>query len=103
MNDTIYLEAARALAGRMMREAGPNPTERIARGFELVLVRQPKPRESEILLSSFRYYLDRYQGDPAAAIQYMESKSTATDASAAAAYAAVASMILNLDEAVTKQ
>jgi hypothetical protein len=103
MNDTIYLEAARALAGRMMREAGPNPTERIERGFELVLARQPKPRESEILLSSFRYYLDRYQGDPAAAIQYMESKSTATDASAAAAYTAVASMILNLDEAVTKQ
>jgi hypothetical protein len=103
MNDLIYLEAARALAGRMQREAGPNPADRIARGFELVLARRPKPRELEILLSSFHHYLDRYQGDPAAAAKYSAGLSTATDTSTAAAYAAVASMILNLDEAVTKE
>jgi Protein of unknown function (DUF1553)/Protein of unknown function (DUF1549)/Concanavalin A-like lectin/glucanases superfamily/Planctomycete cytochrome C len=96
MNDPIYLEAARALAGRMQREAGPDPADRISHGFKLVLARPPKPRESEILLSSFHYYLDRYQGDPAAAARY-------SGGLPAAAYAAVASMILNLDEAVTKE
>jgi hypothetical protein len=101
MNDQIYLEAARALAGRMLLEAGPAPADRIKHGFELVLARQPKPRESEILLSSFHHYLDRYEGDPAAAAKYVGVASK--DPTAIAAYAAIASMILNLDEAVTKE
>ncbi|MCU1260175.1 MAG: hypothetical protein JWO80_3060 [Bryobacterales bacterium] len=103
MNDVIYLEAAGALAGRMMRESGPDPANRIARGFELVLSRMPKPRESEILLSNFRYYLDRYQSDPAAAAKYLGSPSAGKDQFHLAAYTIVASMILNLDAAVTKE
>jgi hypothetical protein len=99
MNDTIYLEAARALAGRMMREAGPEPGDRIARGFELALARLPKAQEAAILLASYRYYLDRYQGDPSAAAQYVGAGAD----SALAAYTAVASTILNLDAVVTKE
>jgi hypothetical protein len=103
MNDLVYLEAARALAGRMMRDAGPDEANRIARGFELVLARKPKARESEILLSDFRYYLDRYQSDPAAAAKYLNSPAGGKDQVSLAAYTTVASMILNLDAAVTKE
>jgi hypothetical protein len=103
MNDVIYLEAAQALALRMTHESGPDPADRIARGFELVLARQPKPRESEILLSAFRYYLDRYQGDPAAASQYVGGSPGEREPSSLAAYTTVASMLLNLDAAVTKE
>lgn len=104
MNDAIYLEAARALAARVAREAGPDPAERIARAFELVLARQPKPKEAGILLAGYRYYLDRYQGDPAAATRYVGAAGALSEApSETAAWAAVASMILNLDEAVTKE
>jgi hypothetical protein len=86
MNDVTFLEAARALAGRMLREGGPTETERIAYGFSLATARPPKSRESDILLSSFHYYQDTLKTDPEVA-----------------AYTAVASLILNLDVTVTKE
>jgi mono/diheme cytochrome c family protein len=85
MNDPEFLEAARALAGRMLREGGATEAERIAYGFRLATARPPKREESEILLSSYRYYLGAYRND------------------AAQAYATVASLILNLDATVTKE
>jgi hypothetical protein len=97
MNDAIFVEAAKALAARMVREGGGDPTERLARGFELVLARKPKPQEAEVLMASYRHYLDRYQGEPSAAAQYSGGDP------AMAAYSAIASVILNLDEAVTKE
>jgi hypothetical protein len=107
MNDVTFLEAARALAGRMTREGGGTQAERIAYGFDLVTARPPRPRESDILLSSFRYYLDTFQGDPAAAEKYLSQgeapSSQGLAASEFAAYTAVASTILNLDVAVTKE
>ncbi|HKD04805.1 MAG TPA: DUF1553 domain-containing protein [Bryobacteraceae bacterium] len=97
MNDPIFVEASKALATRMVREGGSDPGERIARGFELVLARKPRPQEADVLIASYRHYLDRYQGEPAAAAQY------ANGDPAMAAYSAIASVILNLDEAVTKE
>ena len=86
MNDPIFLEAARALAGRMLREGGPTPADRIAYGFRLATARPPKRRESGVLLSSLRYYLDTLPP---------QNRETA-------AYATVASLILNLDAVVSK-
>jgi Protein of unknown function (DUF1553)/Protein of unknown function (DUF1549)/Concanavalin A-like lectin/glucanases superfamily/Planctomycete cytochrome C len=107
MNDVTYLEAARGLALRMVWEAGPSPAERISYGFELATARPPKPREREILLSSYRYNLDMFQGDRAAASKYADVgtalRDSKLDASTAAAYMAVASVILNLDVTVNKE
>jgi hypothetical protein len=106
MNDVTYLEAARKMAERMMREGGSTPVERIGFGFELATARRPGEREREILLGSFGYYRDRFQSDTAAAAQYLAQGEAARDqkldARELAAYAAVASLILNLDAAVTK-
>ena len=71
MNDVTYLEAARRMAERMMREGGQTPASRIAYGFSLATAHAPRPRESEILLSSFGYYRDAFQSDPAAAAKYL--------------------------------
>jgi hypothetical protein len=107
MNDVIFLEAARALSGRMLREGGGSPAQRISYGFELATSRPPKPRESEILLASLRYYLDTFQADRAGAVKYIgvgdAMANSKQDASEAAAYISVASMILNLDVTVTKE
>src|SRR5947207_2584043 len=63
-------------------------------------------REREILRGSLGYYRDRFQSDSAAAVQYLAQGEAARDqkldAPELAAYAAVASLILNLDAAVTK-
>ena len=102
MNDPIFLEAARALAGRILRDGGTNAADRIAYGFELATARMPKPREAEILRSSLQYYLDRFQGDRDSAVRYLGGASAENPAELAA-WSTVASMILNLDVMVTKE
>jgi Protein of unknown function (DUF1553)/Protein of unknown function (DUF1549)/Concanavalin A-like lectin/glucanases superfamily/Planctomycete cytochrome C len=107
MNDVTYLEAARKMAERMMREGGTTPTQRIAYGFELATARQPDRRESEILQSSFNYYRDSFQSDPKTASKYLAQGEAPRDATLdereLAAYATLANMMLNLDATVTKE
>jgi len=107
MNDVTYLEAARKMAERMMREGGTTPQQRIAYGFELATARQPDGRESEILQSSFNYYRDSFQSDPNAASKYLAQGEAPRDKSVdereLAAYATLANMMLNLDATVTKE
>jgi hypothetical protein len=107
MNDLTYLEAARSLAERMVREGGSVPEERIAYAFELATSRLPTPRESEILLSSYRYNLDVFQGDSSSAEKYLGLGNRPLDpklnVSETAAYMNVASVILNLDVTVSKE
>jgi hypothetical protein len=106
MNDVTFLEAARKMAERMMREGGSTPAERIVYGVELATARPPAGRESRILLANFRYELDRFHSDPAAAAQYLAQgeapRDEKLDARELAAYAAVASLILNLDATITR-
>jgi len=107
MNDVTYLEAARKMAERMMREGGSTPAERISYGFELATARRPADRERQILLDSFAYYRDGFQSDPAAAEKYLKQgeapRDEKLDARELAAYAALASVLLNLDATLTKE
>jgi len=106
MNDVTFLEAARKMAERMMREGGSTPAERIGYGFELATARRPDDRESEILSTSFHYYRDLFQNDTKSAQKYLAQgeapRDERLDARELAAYASVASLILNLDSALTK-
>jgi mono/diheme cytochrome c family protein len=106
MNDVTFLEAARKVAERMMREGGSTPGERIAYGFELATARRPGPREQEILMASLGYHRDAFQSDGTSAARYLAQGEAARDqnldARELAAYAAVASLILNLDATLTK-
>jgi hypothetical protein len=106
MNDVTFLEAARKIAERMMREGGSTPAERIAYGFELAGARRPSEREQEILLASFAYNRDEFESDRASAVRYLAqgeaARDESLDARELAAYAAVASLILNLDATLTK-
>ncbi|MBI4905662.1 MAG: DUF1553 domain-containing protein [Acidobacteria bacterium] len=107
MNDVTYLEAARKLAERMMKEGGRAPSERIAYGYRLTTSRVPRPREIEVLLGNYRNRLDYYQTNPEAARMLLKQgdspRDESLDASEVAAFANVASLILNLDETITKQ
>ena len=107
MNDVTYGEASRLFAERMIREGGEQAGERLAYGFELATARQPAESEKEILLRGLRRYEDRYRTTPTDADKLLAQgeypRDESLDAPELAAYTAVASMILNLDETITRE
>jgi len=100
MNDETYLEAARMLAERSLKDEQP-----LESAFVRALGREPSARELDVLTKALQRFEARFAKDPEAAKKLLdvgESKSVNPDPAKLAAYASVASMILNLDEAVTK-
>ena len=107
MNDVTFVEAARKLAERMMTEGGKEPRERIDFAYELVLARPPKPAEMQVLLETLGSFEVRYRGDRRSAKSFVNHGDSPQprklDTRELAAYTSIASLVLNLDEAVTKQ
>ncbi len=107
MDDVTYVEAARFIGQRMMKEGGATPDARLTYGFRLVTGRFPSAGELGLLRGSLQFHLDYFSGKPKEIAAYLsqgESKPDASlDARQLAAYASVASLLLNLDEAVTKE
>lgn len=106
LNDVTYVEAARVMAARVVKQGGATPRDRLAYAFKLATARTPTDREADRLASSFATYLLRFQQDVEAAkklISVGESPATIGDASELAAYTMICNVILNLDETVTKE
>ena len=107
MNDTTFVETARSLAQRVLRDGGPSAAERIDDAFRLVLSRPPRPEETEVLLSLLETYREEFGGDIDAAEEFLGAGESGwdpqTDVRELAAYSAVASLVLNLDETINKQ
>jgi hypothetical protein len=107
MNDVTFVEAARLIAQRMLREAGPASADRLRHGFRLVLGRPPSAAELEALGGSLAFHRDHFAGRPEEARRYLHQGDMPPDPALPvadlAAYTAVASLVLNLDEAVTKE
>ncbi|MGI8785740.1 MAG: DUF1553 domain-containing protein [Acidobacteriota bacterium] len=107
MNDVTFVEAARALGQRMMREGGAEEARRLRHGFRLVTGRLPSAAEERIVTESLRYHRLYFAADPARARKFLSEGDLAVDKSfdavELASYAAVGSLLLNLDETVSKQ
>uniref|UniRef100_A0A7C2JYE2 DUF1553 domain-containing protein n=1 Tax=Schlesneria paludicola TaxID=360056 RepID=A0A7C2JYE2_9PLAN len=107
MNDTQYVEAARRLAERMLTEGGSQPADRLEYGFRLTTARRPTPTELEILRTVFEKQLARFTQDAAAAEKLLAvgeaPRNTTLPAAEHAAYTMTANLLLNLDEAITKE
>jgi hypothetical protein len=107
MNDVVYVEAARKLAERVMVEGGKSPEQRIDLAYRLVLARAPKPEERSALLAALNRFESYYQSNKKDAETLVDQGKSPVRRGLAvrelAAYTAVASVILNLDEAVTKE
>ena len=107
MNDVIFVEAARKLAERMIREGGRTPAERVARGYRLVLGREPEPGERKVVSDLLARFQRRFASERDSADEFLKQGESARDKSIApadlAAFTGVASLILNLDEAVTRE
>ena len=104
MNDVTYVEAARKLAERMIREGG---LDRLGRGYLLALGRAPRPKERAALEKLLVRLQARYATDPKLAAGLLEQgdapRDPSLDAAELAAYTGVASVLINLDEMVTKE
>ena len=105
MNDVVYLEASRKLAERLMDN--PESKSRLKLAYNIVLGRDPKPNEELVLARALRQFQQQFEGKKEAATKFLEQGSSPRDGRFApeevAAYASIASLILNLDEAVTKE
>ena len=73
----------------------------------LATARKPRPDELQILLDGFKEYQARYRADAKAADKLLSAGEYPRDPTLPigdlAAYTAVAGLILNLDETVTKE
>jgi hypothetical protein len=109
LNETIFVEAARALALRILREGGASDADRANYAFRLCVARLPTDSERDeilALLKSRRLRLadgwlnprDISTGD-AAKLPELPQNTTPQDA---AAWTLVARVLLNLDETITK-
>jgi hypothetical protein len=106
MNDPTYVEAARVLAERMIREGGDDAAARIGYGFKRATCRPATPKEIEILTAALNEQLERYRKTPEAATKLVSigarPRDPKLDAPELAAYTMAASVIMNLDEMINK-
>jgi len=107
MNDVTFLEASRKLAERMMTEGGASPDQRIAWAFRLALDRDPDAKRAQILGEAYRRFLANYSADHKAAEAFIHQGDSPVaanlDAGELAAYSSVASIILNMDDVISKE
>jgi hypothetical protein len=103
LNEPVFLEAARALAFRVLRESGTSEQERINLAFRLCTGRHALEEERETLksfLASQRARIDAGELDAAEIIASDPPKGV--DAKEAAVWVITARVMMNLDETLNK-
>jgi hypothetical protein len=106
MNDPQWVEASRALAERLIKQAGKQPAQRIQYLSELVLSHDPSPQMASVLEQSLKQMQEHYAADPDAAHDLIavgeKSHDPAIPPPELAAWTMVVSEVLNLDETLNK-
>jgi hypothetical protein len=107
MNDVTFVEAARVFAERVIKDGGSSHTDRIAYAFRAATARRPRATETAVLEDAFLENLELFKSRPDAALKYVSHgerpRDGQLDVSELAAYTSVTSLILNLNEVVTKE
>ena len=105
MNDPVYVEAARALAQRVIKDGGTDAKARLALMWRLAVTRTASEQEQVILQKTLDQQLARYAQDAKAADAFTKVGDLPRPADAnvpeLAAWTAVANVVLNLNEAIT--
>ncbi len=104
LNDPYFFEAARALAKRLAAEGGSSLEERIDYGYRLTIARPPTANELAKVSQFYRKELASYEADHEAAYKTIQSKpESVKNGPEMAALTMLANVLLNMDEAVTKE
>jgi len=107
LNDPQFVEAARAFAERIMTEGSQALDGRLEFAFRVAVARPPEPAEREVLKATYEQQRAHYREHPEAAEQLVQggsaSKTEKLDSIELAAWTAVANVLLNLDETITRE
>jgi len=105
LNDPQFVEAAVALARRMLREGGGTNAGALTRGMLLCRSRPPSAEEQGTLLALYEGQLEQYRKDAPQCALLLSNGPAGADAdpdpAAAAAWTIVANVLLNLDATLT--
>jgi hypothetical protein len=107
MNDVTYVEAARRLAERLIKEGGSTPEGRVSFAYRLATAQKPGLETRKVLVDGFAHHLKRFRANRKAALELVSvgerPRDEALDAAELASYTMVANLILNLDGTITKE
>ncbi len=110
LNEPLFLECARALALKVLRDGGTRPEQQLNYAFRRCLSRSPTPEEEATLLALYRKETKRFAEQQTAAAEFTHDdpkNAVALPAGATreqlAAWTAVSRVLLNLDETITKE
>jgi hypothetical protein len=106
LNDPTYVEAAKALAERVVRDGGKSVEERVRFAYRQVLQRQPTADELKVVLPLAEGHLKQYRADAKAATELLavgeRPAPKDVDAAEMAAWMSVSRVLLNLHETITR-
>jgi hypothetical protein len=106
LNDPQFVEAARALAGRILTRAPQDNEQRIRWAWRLVLGRDAKPEEVLLLERLLTKHRAEFAADPRAAEAFTlggsSPRSTGIDTAELAAWTSISRVLLNLNETITR-
>lgn len=110
LNEPLFMEASRALARQMAATVGMDDTQRLAFGFRRCVSRLPTETESQVLLKLLKDQQSRFSQSDMKPLELavddpehpgeLPGGASAVDL---AAWTAVARVLLNLDETITKE
>ena len=103
MNDVTFVEAARFLGQRMIKEGGADADARLRYGFRLVTGPRASAAEEQVLRDNLQFHLDYFAGKAEETKPFLASRASLpairpSTGAELAAYASVGSLLLNLDE-----
>ncbi|MGK0190177.1 MAG: hypothetical protein ACI9R3_005997, partial [Verrucomicrobiales bacterium] len=106
LNDVQFIEAARVLAERLLKDESADFSTRVIQAFRLAVSRPPSVEEMATCQRVFQHQLASFKADPSAAEKYLAAgeapRDSELDPSDHAAWTVLVNMILNLDEFLTR-
>ena len=103
MNDPVYVEAAQAMARRVIRYGGDSVESRADYAFRLALARPPTKAELKELKSLYASEYNHYASEAEPAADLSGPLPSGMSAPEVAAWTVVANVVMNLDEFLTKR
>ncbi len=106
LNDPTFVESARVFATKILAEGGDSTTTRLQFAFRTAVSRHPDNFETETLTQLLTSTAQHYQNEPQAAKKLLEVGLTPTadhfEPAEIAAWTAVARVLLNMSETITR-